>query len=159
LPNRQSPEVSLADQIRYLVAPWIVYQDENQSGSDRFHETYRQIKVLLSPMTPPNFEIEKASAQLLSDHGSKCPVPTEADRSAPRTSLPAEHQHVEEERGEEDALALRMGKLRPPLLCRARLRGPATKRTICDQPHSSISMETDATKIELYFSRLSAMYS
>jgi poly(A) polymerase len=51
----------------------IVYQDENQSGSDRFHETYRQIKVLLSPMTPPNFEIEKASAQLLSDHGFKVP--------------------------------------------------------------------------------------
>jgi len=69
----KGPEVNLADQIRYLVAPLIVYQDENQSGSDRFHETYRQIKVLLSPMTPPNFEIEKASAQLLSDHGFKVP--------------------------------------------------------------------------------------
>jgi poly(A) polymerase len=87
----KGPEVSLADQIRYLVAPLIVYQDENQSGSDRFHETYRQIKVLLSPMTPPNYEIEKASAQLLSDHGFKVPRtyggrPKRAPNLSPRRS-------------------------------------------------------------------------
>jgi len=66
-------EVGLAEQIRFLVDPLIVYQDDNQSGEDRFHETYRQIKVLLSPMTPPNYEVEKASMQLLSNQGYKVP--------------------------------------------------------------------------------------
>jgi poly(A) polymerase len=83
-------EIGLFDQIRYLVEPLIVFQEEGQSEEDRFHETYRQIKVLLNPMTPPNYEIEKASAKLLSDHGFK--IPRTYGRQT-KASRPAQQRH------------------------------------------------------------------
>jgi poly(A) polymerase len=88
--QRKGEEIGLSDQIRYLVEPLIVFQEEGQSEEDRFHETYRQIKVLLNPMTPPNYEIEKASAKLLSDHGFK--IPRTYGRQT-KASRPAQQRH------------------------------------------------------------------
>jgi poly(A) polymerase len=66
-------EVTLAEQLKFLVTPLVVFTGEEQSGEDRFHEAYRQIKVLVSPMTPPNYEVENAAMRILADQGYKLP--------------------------------------------------------------------------------------
>ncbi|MFA5446983.1 MAG: poly(A) polymerase [Sphaerochaeta sp.] len=79
----KGPEVILADQIRALVDPLIVFTAEAQSAEERFKETFRQIKVLISPLTPPNYDIELASERLLNARGFKTP------RNCVRQSRPA----------------------------------------------------------------------
>ena len=69
--NGKGPEVSLADMLVALVDPLIVFSSEELTAEERFRETYRQIKVLISPMTPSNYEVEAASLHLLSEHGYK----------------------------------------------------------------------------------------
>lgn len=67
-------EVPLSDQIKYLVSPLIIFNNAAEMTSEeRFHEVYRQIKVLIAPMTPPNYEVENATMKLLSEHGFKTP--------------------------------------------------------------------------------------
>lgn len=66
-------EVQLADMIKALVDPLIVFTDEQLTIDQRFKETFRQIKVLISPMTPSNYDIELASERLLCERGFKTP--------------------------------------------------------------------------------------
>ncbi|MBI9093259.1 MAG: poly(A) polymerase [Sphaerochaeta sp.] len=65
--------VVLADMIKALVDPLIVFADDQMTSDERFKETFRQIKVLISPMTPSNYEVELASERLLSARGFKTP--------------------------------------------------------------------------------------
>ncbi|HKL59559.1 MAG TPA: poly(A) polymerase, partial [Sphaerochaeta sp.] len=76
------PQVMLADMIKALVDPLIVFADDQLSIDERFKETFRQIKVLISPMTPSNYEVELASERLLSARGFKTP------RNCVRTQRP-----------------------------------------------------------------------
>ena len=41
------------------------------SPDELFHEIFRQAKVLISPMTPPNYELEKAADMIMQDLGIK----------------------------------------------------------------------------------------
>jgi poly(A) polymerase len=66
-------EVNLADMIKALVAPLIFFTDDQMTIEERFKETFRQIKVLISPMTPSNYEVELASEHLLIDRGYRTP--------------------------------------------------------------------------------------
>ncbi|WP_320130836.1 poly(A) polymerase [uncultured Sphaerochaeta sp.] len=66
-------EVNLADMIKSLVAPLIFFTDDQMTSEERFKETFRQIKVLISPMTPSNYEVELASEHLLLDRGYRTP--------------------------------------------------------------------------------------
>lgn len=66
-------EVVLADMISALVDPLIVFTADQASAEQRFKETFRQIKVLISPMTPPNYDVELASERLLTARGFKTP--------------------------------------------------------------------------------------
>ncbi|HKL59958.1 MAG TPA: poly(A) polymerase, partial [Sphaerochaeta sp.] len=50
--ENKGPQVMLADMIKALVDPLIVFADDQLSIDERFKETFRQIKVLISPMTP-----------------------------------------------------------------------------------------------------------
>ncbi len=66
-------EMARGDMIKALVAPLIVFDDSITSSDDRFKDTFRQVKVLISPMTPSNYEIEVACEHLLSEKGYKTP--------------------------------------------------------------------------------------
>jgi poly(A) polymerase len=66
-------EVNLADMIKALVSPLIFFTDDQMTIEERFKETFRQIKVLISPMTPSNYEVELASEHLLIDRGYRTP--------------------------------------------------------------------------------------
>ncbi|HKM08544.1 MAG TPA: poly(A) polymerase, partial [Sphaerochaeta sp.] len=71
--ENKGPPVMLADMIKALVDPLIVFADDQLTIDERFKETFRQIKVLISPMTPSNYEVELASERLLSERGFKTP--------------------------------------------------------------------------------------
>ncbi|MGB4407630.1 MAG: poly(A) polymerase [Sphaerochaeta sp.] len=71
--ENKGPSVELADMIMALVDPLIVFADDQMTSDERFKETFRQIKVLISPMTPSNYEVELASERLLSARGFKTP--------------------------------------------------------------------------------------
>lgn len=66
-------EVARGDMVKALVAPLIVFDDSITSSDERFKDTFRQVKVLISPMTPSNYEIEVACEHLLSEKGYKTP--------------------------------------------------------------------------------------
>ncbi len=57
----------------YLIArPVIALKDIDQMKDDeRMREVFREIKVFINPITPPNYEIERASALVLDDLGYK----------------------------------------------------------------------------------------
>ena len=71
--ENKGPQVMLADMIKALVDPLIVFADDQMTSDERFKETFRQIKVLISPMTPSNYEVELASERLLCARGFKTP--------------------------------------------------------------------------------------
>jgi len=71
--ENKGPQVMLADMIKALVDPLIVFADDQLTIDERFKETFRQIKVLISPMTPSNYEVELASERLLCARGFKTP--------------------------------------------------------------------------------------
>ena len=89
----KGPEVVLADMISALVDPLIVFTAEQLSAEQRFKATFRQIKVLVSPMTPPNYDVELASERLLNERGFKtprnCVRPPRPAARPPRKNAPA----------------------------------------------------------------------
>ena len=56
----------------YLVKSLITL-DEEMSSEERFQDIFRQIKILLSPITPPNYELENAVALFMKENGLKVP--------------------------------------------------------------------------------------
>ncbi len=55
-----------------LLKPLIVLENASEMSADeRMKEVFREIKVLLSPMTPPNYEIERAAEIILEELGYK----------------------------------------------------------------------------------------
>ncbi len=64
--------ISKDEAVYLLIKPLIVFEDpEGMSVDELFREGYRQAKILISPMTPPNYEIEKAVDRILEDAGYK----------------------------------------------------------------------------------------
>jgi len=57
--------------VYYLVKSLIVKPEEDLTVEEKRKELYRQIKVLISPMTPPNYEIDRTVELLLADYGVK----------------------------------------------------------------------------------------
>lgn len=112
-------EVLLADMLKALVDPLIVFTDEALTIDQRFKETFRQIKVLISPMTPSNYDIELASERLLCERGFKTP------RNCVRVQRPANRIP-----GRRPPLATTQRKARPEVSAegakkrRTRNRGP-----------------------------------
>lgn len=50
-----------------------MFSDASMSPTNRFKETFRQIKVLISPMTPSNYDVELAAVRILSERGFRTP--------------------------------------------------------------------------------------
>ena len=56
----------------HLAKPVLTLRNADElSDEERFHEIFREIKVLVNPITPPNYEIEKAASLALEDMGYK----------------------------------------------------------------------------------------
>ncbi|MGD1822623.1 MAG: poly(A) polymerase [Pleomorphochaeta sp.] len=71
--NGEIDEVARHIMLLHLVKELIIFSDEGLTQRERFKETFRQIKVLISPMTPSNYEVELCCAQLLKMKGYKVP--------------------------------------------------------------------------------------
>ncbi|HPX29233.1 MAG TPA: poly(A) polymerase [Sphaerochaeta sp.] len=66
-------EIEFAEMLKALVDPLIVFSDASMSPANRFKETFRQIKVLISPMTPSNYDVELTAMRILSERGFRTP--------------------------------------------------------------------------------------
>lgn len=66
-------QVTKAQMYLALVKSFITRNEELVSGMEIFSDTLRQIKVLLSPITPPNYEIESAAALYMTSEGLRVP--------------------------------------------------------------------------------------
>lgn len=71
--KERKPDVPVSEMLRYLVKDLIIYSDEEMTPRERFKETFRQIKVIISPMTPSNYEVELCASNLLASKGYKVP--------------------------------------------------------------------------------------
>lgn len=71
--NGETEEVPRHMMLVHLVKELVIFSEEGLSQRERFKETFRQVKVLISPMTPSNYEVELCCAQLLKMKGFKVP--------------------------------------------------------------------------------------
>lgn len=74
--NRNTRLDSLrGEMLLHLVRPIIlpIKQDEEVSVSELFKATYAQIKRLINPITPPNYDVEQATLLLLKGEGVNVP--------------------------------------------------------------------------------------
>ncbi len=70
--KKDGEPVSKEEQIYAFIKPLLVIDNTaGMTNDELFHEAFRQAKVLISPMTPPNYELEKAVDMVLSDLGIK----------------------------------------------------------------------------------------
>jgi poly(A) polymerase len=69
----EGEEIKRSIMLLHLVKELIIFSNETLTARERFKETFRQVKVLISPMTPSNYEVELCCAQLLSMKGYKVP--------------------------------------------------------------------------------------
>lgn len=72
--KNSNQELDRAEMILHLVKPLIVIDEHYSSIEEERKAIFRQIKVLISPMTPPNFELEKATDLFLAELGIKVGV-------------------------------------------------------------------------------------
>lgn len=64
--------IDKASLIYHLIRPLVTLENaEDMAPEERLKEVFRQAKVFISPLTPPNYEIERASELILSDLGYK----------------------------------------------------------------------------------------
>jgi poly(A) polymerase len=71
--NGEAGEVKRANMLLHLVKELILFSDESLTSRERFKETFRQVKVLISPITPSNYEVELCCANLLDMKGFNVP--------------------------------------------------------------------------------------
>ncbi|MGD1816529.1 MAG: polynucleotide adenylyltransferase PcnB [Pleomorphochaeta sp.] len=69
----EGEEIKRSIMLLHLVKELIIFSNETLTARERFKETFRQVKVLISPMTPSNYEVELCCAQLLNMKGYKVP--------------------------------------------------------------------------------------
>lgn len=64
-------DIQISEMISYLSRSVIVLPEVHHSYDELRREVFRQIKVLLAPLTPPNYEIERAAELILEFLGHK----------------------------------------------------------------------------------------
>lgn len=63
-------KVSKSDMFYHMIKPAIMFDKlEDLSTDEIFKDVFRQAKILVSPATPPNYELEKAASMILADYG------------------------------------------------------------------------------------------
>ena len=66
-------QVTKAEMYLSLVRPFLRIDRTQPTPMDTFNDVLRQIKILLSPITPPNYDIESAAALFMTESGMKVP--------------------------------------------------------------------------------------
>lgn len=56
-----------------LVKPMIIWPDQSLTPEELFKDIYGQVKTLINPMTPPNYDVEHAAVLLLDEQGTHVP--------------------------------------------------------------------------------------
>ena len=72
--------------IAALIDPFLSFPDESENSHELFKDIFKQIKQLITPITPPNYEIEKTVALLFKRENIKIPKNAVRKQS---TSVPA----------------------------------------------------------------------
>ena len=62
-----------ASMIVALIDPFLTFPHEYENSHELFKEVFKQIKSLIHPITPPNYEVEKAVEILFAREGIKVP--------------------------------------------------------------------------------------
>lgn len=62
-----------ASMIVALIDPFLVFPTEYENSHELFKDVFKQIKSLIHPITPPNYEVEKAVEILFAREGIKVP--------------------------------------------------------------------------------------
>lgn len=88
--NPDLPEISRSVQYLSLCEPLIAVPEENLSPSEKMKDILRQIKVLLSPNTPPNYELENSARLFMKNSGIR--LPQSSKRTAKKKIIPAGKQ-------------------------------------------------------------------
>ena len=115
--------LELSQLIATIASPLIVLEGKDELSSEELrHEVFREIKVFVAPMTPPNYEIDRAVEIILLSHGVK--VAPQRRRNAGRKGAPAAAQNAGKPRRSAT------GPSKP----RRRRRGGATKPTSPQTP-------------------------
>ena len=85
--------LELSQLIATIASPLIVLEGKDELSSEELrHEVFREIKVFVAPMTPPNYEIDRAVEIILLSHGVK--VAPQRRRNAGRKGAPAAAQNA-----------------------------------------------------------------
>lgn len=65
----------------YLTEKFIILNNDIKKPNEIFKDVFRQIKILISPNTPPNAELERACCKYLESKGIKLPSPNKGKKS------------------------------------------------------------------------------
>ena len=80
-----------AEMFYYMIRSAIIIDPSLSLGWDEYmKDAFRQAKVMLSPITPANFELERAVTLLLSEKGIRCNKPKKKKKAQKSASLYAE---------------------------------------------------------------------
>ncbi len=93
--NRKQSEKELfgvqkSRMIAALIEPFLSFPDEYENSHELFKDIFKQIKQLISPITPANFEVEKTVALLFKRENIK--IPKNAVRK-PSTAVPTQNRN------------------------------------------------------------------
>ncbi|MDD2233099.1 MAG: polynucleotide adenylyltransferase PcnB [Sphaerochaetaceae bacterium] len=67
------PDIERWEAFQYLTENFIVKPQEAMTPDEHFKDVFRQVKVLIAPITPPNFELERAVTSYMKQNGYQIP--------------------------------------------------------------------------------------
>ncbi|MGX8677935.1 MAG: polynucleotide adenylyltransferase PcnB [Sphaerochaetaceae bacterium] len=67
------PDIERWEAFQYLTENFIVKPQEEMTPDEHFKDVFRQVKVLIAPITPPNFELERAVTSYMKQNGYQIP--------------------------------------------------------------------------------------
>lgn len=88
--NPGSQDIPRSVQYLALCEPLIAISEDNLPASEKMKDILRQIKVLLSPNTPPNYELENSARLFMKNSGIRIP---QATKKTSRKKIPAAKQN------------------------------------------------------------------
>lgn len=71
--SHQQGEIPKSDMLAALIESLLIIPDEYENSQELFKDVFKQIKQLITPITPPNYEVEKAVAVFFTREGIKIP--------------------------------------------------------------------------------------
>lgn len=134
--NPNAPTVSKAQMYLSLVQPFLTRDPELVTPSEIFHDVLRQIKVLISPITPPNYELESAAALYLTSNGIRVPKGAIKHRNPENAVVkkgPKTKQHAKVEQSKDHVTADATGDVKKKKKRKRKKKKPNAQATLQNQ--------------------------